>query len=171
MSSFKITVLLLWCSLASCHHEDSDKVVTQRVAFGIEPIQEPLEDTSRYMICGTMMGERLNLNFDPDFSVFWEAFSKDLAKRNYASLIKRTRFPLPCSSGSGQDTTFVYEKKNFKQVFSGFISANVNGQSRLDRIKDRAPSCYVPSYEESVTIEGLVFKKLDGDWCLAGLNE
>lgn len=171
MSLFKITGILFCGILMACRHETSDKTVPQKITLGTVPAPEPLEDTSRYMICGTMMGEKLNLNFDPEFLVFWEAFSKDLAKLDFTSLAKRTRFPLPYSSGNGQDTTVIYEKKSFKQVFSRFISADVNGQTRFDRLKARWYSSYVPSYQESVTIEGLVFNKVNGDWCLSGLND
>lgn len=171
MSLFKIAVILFCCILVACRHENTDKIVTQSIAFGISPNQGPIEDTSRYTICGTMMGEKLNLNFDPDFSVFWEDFSKNLAKRDYASLAKKTRFPLACPSANGPDTTFIYEKKGFKSAFSKFISADINGQTRFDRLKERWYSSYVPSYQESVIIEGLVFEKIHGDWCLSALSD
>lgn len=171
MSPFKLIFILCSAVLASCHHEDADKVVTQSITFGIEPKQGPVEDTGRYMICGTMMGEKLNLNFDPDFSVFWEAFSKDLEKRDFTSLAQKTRFPLPCSSVNGPDTTLIYDKKGFKRVFSKYISADINGQTRFDRLKGRSSSSYVPSDQESVIIEGLVFEKIHGDWCLSALSD
>jgi|GEM_PF-6427089 len=171
MGPFKIIFILFGAMLASCHHEVADKVVTPNITFGIKPNQGPIEDTSRYTICGTMMGEKLNLNFDPDFSVFWEAFSKDLSKRDFASLAQKTRFPLSYSTGNGQDTSFIYEKKGFKPVFSKFISADINGQTRFDRLKGRSSSSYVPLDQESVIIEGLVFEKIHGDWCLSALSD
>lgn len=171
MSLFKITTLLLCCIFASCQREESGKIVTQSIAFGIRPNQAALKDTGRYMICGTMMGERLNLNFDPTFSVFWEAFSRDLAKRNFALLIKKTRFPLPYSIDEGQDTLVIYEKKSFQQVFSKFISAEIHGQTRFNRIKDLSSASYAPSSQESVIIEGLIFEKVNGSWCLSALSD
>lgn len=169
MNALKISVIFLSCLLASCQ-EEPDRIVTQSMAFGIEPYQGKQADSSQFIICGNGMAEKLGLNADLQFSAFWESFFENMEKRNYAALIKHTHFPLRVHTGTDKTPVAYCTKKQFRQVLSLFLSSKQDEEKRIERITHFASIYRATSREDSVSIEGLLFRKAaSGEWFLTAL--
>ncbi len=164
-------IILFSIALFSCQLDQKNKTIIKNDSIVFKQ-SIPQIDTPNPTICGTAMGniisERMEMNRDKTFPSFWLSFYQNIVDKNYSALIKKTIFPLKAKGELDYDSIDQYEKKDFKKIFSEFLTVEVlkSRQVRYDRIIEFKAAPYVAKTDSTIRIEDMVFQKIDNNWFL-----